>query len=310
MSSIGKNYEIMQTFTLEHIPGLDTCILGALELFQKNSLPKLNFPIRKKILVVGSGNALVTGRIIFEKNNAFFANESTYEFLMKKDRFDFAVLISASGGKHAPKIAKSLKEKNIHTFLFTNNPDAKAKKYVDDVLVFPKQREPYTYNTSTYLGMILSKTRENPKKIYRRLVKLEHKRIKDFSRYDSFIIILPSKFDSLKEMFHTKFDELFGPEINGEIFTIEQMKHAKTVVTKKTQLFISLGAKNNFYGEPKNRLYIPLPRWADYGTVMSFGYYIIGRIQDEHPPYFKKNLVKYTKKISKIFNEEISPIIE
>ncbi|MCL4357545.1 hypothetical protein M1512_01455, partial [Patescibacteria group bacterium] len=35
------------------------------------------------------------------------------------------------------------------------------------VHVFPKNRETYTYNTSTYMSMILSYTRENPSQIKR-----------------------------------------------------------------------------------------------------------------------------------------------
>ena len=37
-----KNIDILNTFTLDAIPDLDVAVLGALELFQKDKLPKLD----------------------------------------------------------------------------------------------------------------------------------------------------------------------------------------------------------------------------------------------------------------------------
>ena len=39
-----KNIDILNTFTLDAIPDLDVAVLGALELFQKDKLPKLVLP--------------------------------------------------------------------------------------------------------------------------------------------------------------------------------------------------------------------------------------------------------------------------
>src|SRR3989344_1638876 len=143
---------------------LDQAFLNALKLFQEQRLPTLKLPSFKRLLVVGSGNAAVTGKILFQGTDAVFADESTYlQKLNVVKSIDGAVIISASGGKHAPIIAKELQKRKKKVILLTTNINAPAREYVDEMIVFPKQSEPYTYNTSTYLGMILSKTKENPK---------------------------------------------------------------------------------------------------------------------------------------------------
>lgn len=299
-----KNLEIMQNFTLKNIPELDTCVLGALELLASTKLPKIKFP-KGKTIVVGSGNALATGKIIFRDEDAVFASESDYESKIKHIKFDIGVVISASGGKHAPGIIKKLKSKKVKTYLVTNNENAPAKEFADETFTLPKQKEPYTYNTSTYMGSILSHERENPKKIYKHLQKLK---IPSMKKYDAFYLMLPKEFDAVREMFVTKFDELFGPMLMGRVYTVEQTKHAKTVTPYKKELFISFGTKNKVYG--KNRLFIPLPKNCGFAGIMATGYYVIGKIQKQKEPYFKKNIVRYTQESSKIFGENIKPIVE
>ena len=39
---MNKNIDTLNTFTLDTIPDLDVAVLGALELFQKDKLPKLD----------------------------------------------------------------------------------------------------------------------------------------------------------------------------------------------------------------------------------------------------------------------------
>lgn len=305
-----SNLEIMNSFTIKNIPDLDICVLAALELLSKTKLPEINISKNKKLLVIGSGNALVTGKIIFKDHDAVFASESAYKDVLKIKNFDQAVIISASGGKHAPIIAKELKNRKISSILLTNNESAEAKEFVNETLVFPKQREPYTYNTSTYLSMILAKTRESPKKIQEQIKKIEKLIPRSMKKYNSFYIILPSQFDALREMFTTKFDELFGPMILGRIYTEEQTKHAKTIIESKEELFISLGYKNNSFGYKSSRLNIPLINNSGPAAILALGYFIIGKIQKSKPAYFKKNVENYTKNISKIFNQQINPIVE
>lgn len=285
---------------------LDEAVLQTLNFFttiKLSSLPAKHFA---RPLVVGSGNAAVTGKILYAEQDAVFADESNYlQKLKAVPDIDGAVLISASGGKHAPLIAHELQKRKIETTLLTNNPQAPARLCVSETIVFPKLPEPYTYNTSTYLGMILAKTKENPKLILQHLQQIPIP--KHLKRYDAFFLIIPEQLELVRELFLTKFDELFGGRVSGRVFTLSQAKHAKTVVPSDTELFISFGWKNNVFG--KNRVPIPLPAKAGYGMMMAIGYYIIGQIQKQHPPYFKRNIERYCKEASKVFGERIKVVV-
>ncbi|MAG53075.1 MAG: hypothetical protein CMH62_03885, partial [Nanoarchaeota archaeon] len=220
---------------------------------------------------------------------------------------DGAILISASGTKHAPIIAKELRRRK-KTILLTNNHNAPASKFVNKTFVFPKNVEPYTYNTSTYMSILIAKTKENPKKILKQIDKI--KIPKTFRKYDAFYIFVPEKFDLVREMFLTKFDELFGSKISGRVFTVEQTKHAKTVVPSKKEFFIGLGCDDKYKMFGKHKMCVPLSPKADYAEVLAVGYYVIGFIQKQHPQYFKDNIEAYTKEASKLFKYEIKPIVE
>ena len=276
---------------------LDECVVNALELFSSEKLPKLNIKF-KRPLVVGSGNAAVTGKALV--NDGVFADESNYKDKLKNIKVDGALLISASGTKHAPIIAKELKKRRIKTILLTNNENAEAKKFVKETHVLPKNIEPYTYNTSTYMGMILAKTKENPKTILKHIKKIK---VTNLKKYDSYYLIIPAKYDSIREFFMTKFDELFGSKISGRVFTLEQTKHAKTVVPSDKELFISFGEKNKLFG--KHKLHINLPKNTGYAGMMAIGYYVIGQIQKQNTDYYKKNIEGYLKKSSKIFKKKL-----
>jgi fructoselysine-6-P-deglycase FrlB-like protein len=65
------------------------------------------------------------------------------------------VIISASGEKDAVWETELAKKIGFKTFLITCSPDSSAAKIADQVFSYSKLPEPYTYNTSTYLGMIL-----------------------------------------------------------------------------------------------------------------------------------------------------------
>ncbi len=281
---------------MKELINLDECTINALNLLSKSSFPKIKITFNNP-LVVGSGNAAALGKILF---HGVFANESNYLEKLKTEKIDGCILISSSAGKHAPIIAKQMKKKKIKTILLTNNPNGEATKFVNKTYTFPKNTEPYTYNTSTYLGMILAKTGEDPKKILTFLKKIK---VPPLKKYNSYYFIVPEKFDPIREFFETKFDELFGPMIQGEAFTYEQTKHAKTVVKSNKELFISLGVENKVFG--KNKLNYKLPKSADFGLIFCLGYYLIGKIQKTNKPWFKENIENYVKEASKLFNEKI-----
>jgi len=272
-----KNIDVLNTFTLDTIPDLDAAVLGALELFQKEKLPRIEI-LYKRPLVVGSGNAEATGRIMFEDTDAVFASESNFESKLEHvPDIDGVILVSASGGKHAPIIARRAKELGKRVSLITNNLNAPAKEFVEnkDLFVFPKNREPYTYNTSTYMGMILGRTHENPKEIQNFIEKyIDTISFPDLSRHNSYFFIVPPKFSSIIRMLQVKFIELFGRKIARDVETSEYMKHAVTVVPSD-ELFISFDEENTIWSEPEQRFHIPLPENAGYAVMMAIGYYVI-----------------------------------
>ena len=314
---MGQHLEALKAFDINTLPDLDVVVLGALELFQSSRLPAPKLDMYKKPLVVGSENAEITGRVLFKDSAAVFADESTYEQRLKTiSDIDGVVLISASGGKHSPIIAKRSVELGKHVTLITTTDASETDLYLDhkhehDEYVFPKNREPYTYNTSTYMGMILSKTGEDTKKLQDFIETDTVGRIpSSLANYDAFYLIIPAEFLEIKDMLLTKFDELFGARVSGRVFDMEQSKHAKTVVPSEKELFISFGEENTLFGKSEHRLHIPLPENAHYAAMMAVGYFVIGHIQKQHPPYFKDHIMNYTKEASKIFGNTILPIVD
>ncbi|MFT7507601.1 MAG: hypothetical protein ACI92I_000762 [Acidimicrobiales bacterium] len=311
---MGVHRQTLETFDLSSIPDLDVVVLGALELFADTELPKLDFSHLKKPLVLGSVNAYMTAQIVFADTPAVFADEASYkETSAKTDDIDGVVVFSASGSKHAVAMVKDMLQEGLEVHLVTNTPGSLAGELLSSefVHVFPKNREPYTYNTSTYLSTILGRTGEDAVAINDFIMKeVSPKLLRNFGDYSAYSILIPSRFKHVRAMLRTKFDELFGPHIIGRVFTDEEVKHAKTVVTSGNELFISFGVENKYYGLAKNRLQIPLPENVDYGALLAISYFVVGQIQKANPSYFKNNIEKYTKTASEIFDQEIKPIVE
>ncbi len=255
----------------------------------KRSLPDFGAPGR--VLIVGSGNAYATGKIIFRDRDAVFADEGQYAHALKVERnprIECGVVISASGGKDAPDLVNAMLADGLETYLVTCNEDAPAAAPLDDAHVFctPKQAEPITYNTSTYVGMILAHTDENPGKIREHIVSevkpVIDERFDDLRRAETFYLLVHPRFDPVREMLLTKFDELFGPMVNGRCYTPEQTAHAKTLVASDGELFISfdpLDAADPIFGK-NARLNVPMPAGCKAAAMVAIGYYVIGRIQE------------------------------
>ncbi len=305
----------MDKIKTEKLIDLDECVLNALKLLAdpKTDLPEVDFDSFEKPLVVGSGNAAATGRIVFADKDAVFADESTYETKLDNiPAIDPVVLFSASASKHAPIIARTAKEKGKKVILLTCHPAAKDMTNIDEVYVFPYAPEPYTYNTSTYMGMILAKTKESAQQILDYIRKDVDQALNEFStgfdKFDAFFLLVPKEFDLIRIMLQTKFVELFGRRIASDVFTWEQAKHATTVIPCDSELFISFGYENKWWG--KHKLHIPLPENAGYAAMMAIGYYVIGKIQTQKPPWFKENIAHYCKEAKKWFGKEMPVIVK
>ena len=124
-----------------------------------------------------------------------FASESNYQSYLKKE-INTVIIVSASGGKHAPVIAEAFKQAGKNIFLLTCTENSQAENIVgkEKTCVTIKNREPYAYNVSTYLGWILTVTREDPEQI---LNYIEHT-IKplmpdNFADYDGYLFCHPEQ---------------------------------------------------------------------------------------------------------------------
>lgn len=293
----------LHTCSIDDLPNLDEAVLGALELFAEEPLPHIDVAAYKKPLVVGSGGSLATARIVFEHTEAVFASESTIaDTLQHIPGIDRVVLISASGTKHAPDIVRIAQQHHKPVTLITNTAQSPARTLLredadDTVLVFPKNTEPYTYNTSTYLGMVLARTGESPQAIAQFIkTYIDTLDISMLGSHEAFYLTVPGRFEQITRLFLLKFIELFGRRIARDIETDEYSKHATTVVPHDKELFITFGAKESAPNVPGNHLVVPLPHDANYGALMAIGYYVIGKIQDAHPAYFKEHIQAYVER--------------
>ncbi len=301
--------ELLATFTEDALPDLTTVTQGAIELFEQTAVP-ITESIPPSTLVIGSGNALSVGRIISHEK-AFYADETNYKDVLadKKGMIDRVLLISASGGKHSIEIAAWVKESGVPLVLYTNTATPRAGEYIptENIVVFPKNREPYTYNVSTYLGMILAQTKERAGDLGHHIATLLPTLPKNFASYDSFFFLLPASHRLVAPMLLTKFDELFGSRVSARAFTIEEAKHAKTLISNEKELFISIGVPHNPFAE--NTLFIPMPASSDYAAYMCTAYAIIGMIQAQHPPYYMEHIREYVRRSSEVFGHEIPVIV-
>jgi hypothetical protein len=256
--------------------------------------------------VIASGNALPTGRILFSGERVVFSDEGQYGAVLKANPdVDASVVISASGSKHAPILIGDLIKRRLRPHLITCSPQSPAAMMLpaERVLATRSNPEPITYNTSTYLGMILSRTRENPLKIKRHLLKAVQPRLANLAKFKAFYLLLPSEFEAVAPMFVTKFDELFGGRVTGRCYTVDQTLHAKTVIPWDEELFISFGYHNRDFGLSQCRLHIPLPADAGPAFTIAAGYYVIGNLQSQMPPWFKEHAEEYRRIQNKLFDK-------
>ncbi|MBP9758295.1 hypothetical protein KBD45_01260 [Candidatus Dojkabacteria bacterium] len=303
----------LETFDEQDLPSLREVVLGALELFIKNGMSDVKIEDFKKPVIVGSGNAIASAKIIYANKDCIFADENNFEEAFKRDGVDGVVIFNASGAKHGPIIAKAAVERGMKTQLVTCAKNSPAEQIVGstNTIVSLKNREPYTYNTSTYMGWILSIAKEDPKVIYDFLINDVANYLKDidFSKYDGFLLATPNQYPGVKQLFEVKFTELFGRIVARDVKTFEELKHAVTVVPSKTELAIKFGtAKIDFENDV---IEIPMPNELGAGFLMAIGYFVIGHIQEQHPQYFKENIKSYIQRLNETeFGKGMKVIVE
>ena len=279
------------------LDSLNITTLKALEFFRSTKIPPLNLKKYPFPIVVGSGNALNAGLAIFGQQKAIFASESNfkeilerYRDLIKNKQISHAIVISASGEKDSVWELKVARKAKLKTVLLTCSPNSNATKIADEVHVFPKLAEPYTYNTSTYLGMILAATKEKAAVIEKYILTL--KLPKNFKKYRAYAFVLPDDWASIAPMLEIKKSELFGSNVSLRAFSYGESRHAKFVIQAKDELVISFG-KNIYFGDPKHRLELIPPKTADKAWTMAVSYFLIGLIQNSKPDYYRDNIKKF-----------------
>ncbi len=90
---------------------------------------------------------------------------------------------------------------------------------------------------------------------------------------------------------------------------MEEVKHAKTVVSAPTQCVISFGEPFDF-PTTAHTYTIPLPENCGPAALIAIGYFVIGQIQKANPPYYKERIKEYAKETSAAFGQHIGVIVE
>lgn len=308
--------KINQIMTIKNLPSLDESVEAALNLFIKEKPYFLGASSFKFPLVVGSGNAINAGRVIFGDQAALFATESNFKEIIRDYRELFnkkivkeVVIISASGEKDSVWETALAKKNHLKTILFTCSANSSAAKLADQVFLFKKLPEPYTYNVSTYLGMIMAAKKEDAKKIKNFIAQLRLP--KNFSHYSAYTFVLPDEFAAIAPMLEIKRHELFGPRLSLRAFSYGEARHAKFVNPWDKELVISFG-KNKYFGLARQRWEIKLPKGAGAGLVMASAYSLIGQIQKTKPAFYKKNIANYCQDGPKAYGHggKFSVIVE
>jgi len=277
---------------------LDKNVIEALRLFEKKPAPELDISAFTLPFVVGSGNAYNTGLLLFAGKAAIFADESNfrpliaaYKPVIEQKMIRDAVVISASGEKDSVWEVELAKEHGLRTTLLTTKSESSAAKVADDIRTFHSIAEPYTYNVSTYMGMIMAGTKEDPRQIRDFIEQLTFPEA--FTSYAAYSFVLPDEFSAICPMLDIKKNELFGPHLGLRAFSDGHARHAKFVIRSPQELVISLNTENTSYGLPEHRWHITIPDNFSQAAVMAITYYIIGKIQSAKHPYYKENIEAY-----------------
>jgi hypothetical protein len=291
------------------VPLLDEVVHDALTLLARGvpAFPDIPF---KHPLVIGSVNAHEVGKILFRDTAAYPASESDYLRVLERYQPDGAVLISASGSKHATGIAETLTALGLRTLLLTHTPNSPASVVLrtEDVHVFPKQDEPYTYNTSTYFGLVASRDQSDVSEVVNFVTSVRQS-LPDLTAR-AYTCVLPSAYALAVPMVRTKFEELFGNTLPAKVFNDEELKHAKTVVPAEGECYIFFGdADDRIVYDGVRKVRVPLMP-QNYLAALAVAYTTVGVIQKSQPALFQEYLDRYMEKASAVFNTTLTPLVQ
>lgn len=292
--------ELLKNTNEKNLASLDLVVMAALDLFSSDlsvKIPDFDF---KKPVIVGSWNAKNTSKILYENRDVYYADENNYKEIISMPWVDWVVIFSASWGKHAPIVAQYAKEKKLRVKLVTCNENNETNKiiWVENIIVTPRNLEPYTYNTSTYMWWIIAKTKENPKEISDYIEQqLKTKIDIDFTKYNSFLFVIPNKFANIAPLIEVKFIELFWRNIARDVKTFEEMKHAVTVVPNPKELCIRFWKQDIYFSW--DMIDIELPDFLWLAWFMAVSYFLVWFLQNQFPPYFKNHIENYILYLNK-----------
>ncbi len=262
-----------------------------LETVELPSLPH----IPSCALAVGSGNAAATARVLFP--TALHATESSYTQLLPHVKT--VLVVSASGAKHAPLIVRTAREAGKRVLLVTTRQDAPAAAFASRVIRTPALDEPYSYNVSTYAGMLALLREDHAWRSVPRYAK----RLDAFTlpvRPRMITIVVPDAAFWMIPFLLTKGDELFAARLPLRVFTLSELMHAKTIIPHPREVFLLLGVKSPFFLKDRLVLRVPFPS-ASHAVHLLMAYAVIGRIQEIMPDWFGRHIAAYTARLHQIF---------
>ncbi|MDK1030880.1 MAG: hypothetical protein QGD94_02625 [Planctomycetia bacterium] len=263
---------------------------------EQDKLPRAP-DLHRPTLVVGSGNAYYTGRIIYGDQSAIFADQDEYHMVYAslgsaRGLIEDVIIISASGEKDAAVEAKFFAGEGIKPILITCNPNAPAADFARQTLVFPSRDEPPTYNVSTYLGILLGRSGESAAEILETIQALVIP--EDIADHDAYFMLIPNRLKAVSGLFNVKYREIFGANVYGKAASVGDADHGLFVNEAQGELVINLGVENDTWGA--SRLDVPLPQDVGPGLLMAAGYYVIGKTQEKKHPWFAESIMPYIEK--------------
>jgi hypothetical protein len=160
------------------------------------------------------------------------------------------------------------------------------------------------------MGWVFAKTRENPEEIWEFINAEVVKAIpENMASYDGYLLVTPERFAAGNRLFEVKFIELFARRVARDVRTFEELKHAVTVVPYEKELCVQFGEGEVEFANDK--VMIPLPQNAGLAAIMAIGYFVIGKIQEGKPQWFKENIGEYIRRASaKPFGKGLKVVVD